>query len=486
MMNILNISIMKKAILIFSFLYVFIPSGFSTHLMGGEIIAQHHGGNDYVILLTLYRDTLGVPMQTTQLLDISDANGNYISSITCSLAPTANHPIYGFLQGSLLPFYPYGIEIYFFTATVTFPGSNNSEYTISWDNCCRNGAIQNLPNPLNNDMHLFTTVSICGSQHNSTPYFLVKPVIFLPVNTPWQYNPLPYDPDGDSLYWYLDVPHESNGTPSGIPINGYTDPPSDPSNVFSIDPVTGTISWTATVLGNWVYTVICEEYRNGIKIGEIRRDMQFIVLPSGGLPKFSNLGTVPLVNGYPQWAINAGQNFELRLLANDPDPNDSVFFEAYGEPFLLSNPPIFFQESTVNSNEIAAVITWAPTSAEVRSNPYPVVLRLMDGVYMFDETIFIKVSSPLSIENNKASISGNIYPNPSNGLLYIPLDLTDNGDVEFSIFNQYGQVVKKEISYFNYGAHIAVLPTDLSSGLYYVTIMQGTDHIGLQEVIIIK
>ena len=171
---------MKRALLIIFFLSFISTSAFSTHLMGGEIIAQHNGGNNYDILLTIYRDTLGVPMQTTQILDVSDANGNYISSITCSLMPTANHPIYGFMQGSLLPFYPYGIEIYFFSVNITLPGSNNTQYTISWDNCCRNGAIQNLPNPLSNDMRLFTTISKYPNQHNSSPYFLVKPVIFLP------------------------------------------------------------------------------------------------------------------------------------------------------------------------------------------------------------------------------------------------------------------------------------------------------------------
>ncbi len=71
---------MKKVILILSFLYIFTPSAFSTHFMGGEIIAQHDGGNNYIILLTLYRDTAGIPMQTSQLIDIRNSNGNLISS----------------------------------------------------------------------------------------------------------------------------------------------------------------------------------------------------------------------------------------------------------------------------------------------------------------------------------------------------------------------------------------------------------------------
>ena len=477
---------MKKVILILSFLYIFTPSAFSTHFMGGEIIAQHDGGNNYIILLTLYRDTAGIPMQTSQLIDIRNSNGNLISSINCQLDPMANHPIYGFAQGSLLPFYPYGVELYFFTATITLPGSNNDEYTISWDNCCRNGAIQNLPNPLNNDMHLFTTISVCANQHNSTPYFLVKPVVFLPVNTPWQYNPLPFDPDGDSLHWSLDVPHESNGTSSGSPIFGYTDPPSDPSNIFSINPVTGTISWTATALGNWVYTVLCEEYRNGVKIGEIRRDMQFIVLPSGNLPRFSNLGTIPLVNGFPQCNLSAGQNFELRLMASDEDLNDSIFFEAYGEPFIIPNSATFFQESNTTTNEIEAVITWTPSTSEVRTEPYLIVLRLMDGTYMFDETIFVQVDGAVDVEKHDAENIGSVFPNPVNNILHLPIELNNSGDVSVKIYDLYGKLVLEREDYFSEGDHLVLIPAELSNGNYILSVDQNNNRIGTQNFTVIK
>ena len=38
----------------------------ATHLMGGELIVQNDQPGNYEILLTLYRDTLGIPMQQTQ------------------------------------------------------------------------------------------------------------------------------------------------------------------------------------------------------------------------------------------------------------------------------------------------------------------------------------------------------------------------------------------------------------------------------------
>ena len=46
----------------------------ATHLMGGEITVQHIGGNDYVIAMLAYRDTLGVPMAPTVTFEISDTS----------------------------------------------------------------------------------------------------------------------------------------------------------------------------------------------------------------------------------------------------------------------------------------------------------------------------------------------------------------------------------------------------------------------------
>ena len=165
---------MKRIILLTTFVMSLTFSAMATHVMGGEIIAEHNGNNNYRILLTMYRDTVGINTDSTQTFDIWQ-NGTIITSITTQMDPNANHPIFGFQQGTLLPYFPYGVEMYFFSDTITLPGAG--EYTISWDNCCRNGAIQNLPNPLSVDMRLFTTVTVDPNQGNSSPYFMVKPVV---------------------------------------------------------------------------------------------------------------------------------------------------------------------------------------------------------------------------------------------------------------------------------------------------------------------
>jgi len=473
---------MKKTLLAFVFILSLSLSALATHIMGGEIIAEHNGNNNYRILLTMYRDTVGINTDSVQTFNIWH-NGSIINTITTNMDPNANHPIFGFQQGTLLPYFPYGVEMYFFSDTVTLPGAG--EYTISWDNCCRNGAIQNLPAPLQVDMRLFTTVTV-SPQGNSTPYFMVKPVVYLPVNTPWQYSPLPYDVDGDSLSWYLGTPHESsNNSANGSQISGYTDPPSDPTGVISIDPITGTISWTASMLGNWVYTVVCEEFRNGVKIGEIRRDMQFIVLPAGNMPRFSNLGQIPTVNGYSRWTVGINQLQHLTLLAEDDDLHDVIRFEAYGKPFLLSNPPNFYQHSTGNGNEIAAIISWTPTMSEVSADPYLVVLRLMDGTFMYDDVIYIEVVASSEIEEIEKSTLG-VFPNPSNGMINVPVNLFEAGNLTFKIYDLAGKVVYEKTSHFNAGNHMVIIPTELNSGQYMLSVDQNDIHLGEQQIIIVK
>ena len=96
-------------------------------------------------------------------------------------------------------------------------------------------------------------------------------------------------------------------------------------------------------------------------------------------------------------------------MAGDPDPNDQVFFEAYGEPFILQNPPTFFTEPTIHGNEIETFIAWTPSAAEVRPEPYLVVLRLMDGTYMYDESILPKLTVLLILKKVNLKLTSHYF-----------------------------------------------------------------------------
>ena len=441
----------------------------ATHLMGGELIVQNDQPGDYEILLTLYRDTLGIPMQTTQNIEIYNSSGSVVTTISCNLDLNAFHPVFGLQNGSVLPFFPYGVEVYFFTAS--FQCSIPGEYKASWDNCCRNSAIINLPNATSADMKLFTNFTVDLVDSYSTPFFMVSPVVFLPMNTPWQYNPLPFDSDGDSLVWSLDVPHESSiANPSnGTPIAGYTNPPSVPGGQFSINPVTGTISWTASTIGNFVYTVTCEEFRNGNKVGEIRRDMQFIVLPTGPVPQLIDLGSLPLnADGVPYVNATAGDPFSLNLYALDSSVS-SIGFHAFGEPFDLLNPMTYAQ-GPMDNFQTKVSLMWSPTANEARPEPYAVVLRLMNGTFSMDYTIYVYVLENTTSSESKYTGEFEIYPNPSHGRANVLINSTLSGPLHINIFSIEGKKVYHDICLVNKGVNEIPLLFNLNKGNYVISL----------------
>lgn len=460
--------------------------------MGGEIVVQHDQGSNYEVLLTLYRDTLGISMQTNQDFIIYDVNGNQVLIANSVLDPMSFHPVFGLQNGSVLPMFPYGVEVYHFSSIVSLPNPGN--YTVSWSQCCRNSAIQNLGNPSTNSLQLFTEFTVFGSSNipsgnngNSSPYFLVKPVVFLPVNTPWQYNPLPFDPDGDSLSWSLDVPHdESIGNPTGIPIPSYTNPPSATGTTFSIDPNTGTISWTASILGNFVYAVTCEEFRNGIKIGEIRRDMQFIVLPQGPIPQLlpannftSSFNGVPLAFGMADYP------FTLNLFAVDSSVS-TILAEAFGEPFVLDNPMTYIQGLSNDPFITKLSLMWSPTVDEIRENPYLIVIRLMNGTFSMDNSIYVKIAeNNVGIHKIESNV-GKVFPNPAFSIVTIPMFLNNSQNVKVNVFDNSGKKVKSIEETLTLGNHYLMIQNNFKCGNYIFETLFDDGTRSVQHVMVTK
>ncbi len=253
---------------------------------------------------------------------------------------------------------------------------------------------------------------------------LVPASIFLPVNSPWQYNPLPFDPDGDSLFWSLSQPLKAANTPCP----GYTLPPGTVTNPMTINPITGTITWTATMQGNFVTTVLVEEFRGGQKIGEIRRDMQFIVVQIGVSGPQWNAGNLP-VDSLGNIYINLIQNSSFKLDVSGYSPSQSILYaDAFGEPFFTSpNPAVWSVTGSGVNDTIEGSISWAPSSAQTRSTPYILALRLADGYLAQDLSIIFQVSSGVGIEEeqiqfitypNPASQGISISPNPNRVVIY--------------------------------------------------------------------
>tara|TARA_B110000459_G_scaffold128450_1_gene140706 strand:+ start:1882 stop:3330 length:1449 start_codon:yes stop_codon:yes gene_type:complete len=453
-------------------------SSYATHLMGGQISANYintnTSGSHYYLELDVYRDTLGVPMALSQSVEVFvlDSSGNYNLAFTQSLT-------FGVGGAVSSMSFVYGVEIYHFTDTITIP--TNGSYMIKWTDCCRNGAIINMLSPLTENMTFLTYLNVDSSSPNSSPTFLSPPLSYLPTNTLWQYNPLPFDPDGDSLVWYISTPLSAGSGVSGV-VSGYENLSdttySNSTGIFSVDSITGSISWNAKVAGNFVASFTIEEYRNGVLIGAMSRDMQFVVIPSAAnvMPVISNIQSLPINNlGYPYIKIYPGQNYQVHLLASDANVNDVLSMNSFGEPFGLTTAASTFGfASTGSDNEIEGTFTWTPNMSQVRDNPYLVVFRVSDNFFYYDETIQIEVTNNTTdIEELSEFKVQDIYPNPANTNFTLPLSLAKAESVEISIYNALGVRISSEQLNLSQGNHMLVKYFDLQSGQYFVNVTDG-------------
>ena len=469
---------MKQIIVILSLVFVFSNTSNASHFMGGEITVTHISGNDYLVVLTAFRDMNGVTFtQTTQTLSAYDSSGNS-SPILISYYANSVHPLYGFQTFTQIPNMAYPVEMDMWYDTVTIPTGTKH---LIWGTCCRNSSILN--GVADADFGLVAEVTI-SSINNSSPVFLTPPVIIVPENVPWQYNPLPYDVDGDSLVWSFEDPY---GAPPTFPppsLNNITTPPSDPTNVLRIDSITGQIDWTASQQGNYVMMVKCEEFRNGVKIGEINRDMQYIVIldTSTLAPTISNMSIIPTNSaGYPYIVSQPNQNISFSLMVDNSLNNVSM--QAFGEPFLLSNSATF--NSTQNGSNVSGNFDWNPTSTEVRVNPYFVVFRTTNGSYSFDETIQIEVSSHTSI-NEVELESYKIFPNPTMDEFYIEFDLDKSAEISVVICDLLGKKLKTFAIEKGIGKHLLRSDFNLESGQYIISIQKDNIEFKSEKLLIIK
>ncbi|HEY1032850.1 MAG TPA: gliding motility-associated C-terminal domain-containing protein [Flavipsychrobacter sp.] len=117
------------------------------------------------------------------------------------------------------------------------------------------------------------------TQQNSSLQFNSIATQFYCVNVPAEYMANATDADGDSLVFEL-VP----GLDAGVPVNylpGFT--PTNPMSVaagtFKFSSITGQLGFTPNVLQKSLVAYRVSEYRNGVLIGTVMREMTIVVLP---------------------------------------------------------------------------------------------------------------------------------------------------------------------------------------------------------------
>ena len=267
-------------------------SSFASHIVGGEMNYKYLGNGKYKITLTVYRDCFNgrAPFDNPASIGFFDDRGNLINSIQVNISlqqsvPNAiNSPCIDPPTNVC-----YELAQYIFTTNVPV---GTGACTIAYQRCCRNYSIINMAD-VQGTGATYTAVITDPSiaPINSNPVFNDWPPTFICKNAPFTFDHSATDPDGDSLVYELSYPYlgadiiepmpDPPGSPPYSPIIFL--PPYSLNNPFGgtplqINPKSGIMKATPFTEGQFVYGITVKEFRNGIYIGETRRDFQINVV----------------------------------------------------------------------------------------------------------------------------------------------------------------------------------------------------------------
>ena len=276
---------------------------FAKHIVGGEItyrfLSQNGTTNKYEFTMRIYRDCYtrgGAPLDPTANIGIYNiTTGRYIEGFGVPLSTDIRIPA---------PTYPCLVPpdicvqegLYVWEKELPII---DGTYLILYQRCCRNETITNIVRP--GDVGATYTVEITAlSQRlkNNSPVFAKFPPTVICANEPLNFDHSATDAEGDQIVYEFCQPLSGGGKFGGNDCTGvipsppcwppagevsflqpeysYLQPLSgDP--IVKINPVTGRITGTPLVIGQFVVGVCAKEYRNGQLLSIIRRDFQFNV-----------------------------------------------------------------------------------------------------------------------------------------------------------------------------------------------------------------
>jgi hypothetical protein len=362
---------MKKLLLLFFFLVICFAAK-SSHIVGGEFELVYISGNTYRVNMILYFDSLNghpdafdnpvtvrifrkrdhvIILNALTLAFISRTDVAY-TQLACSDGEIVTDRIY------------YSTTVVLSSSVYNDPGG----YYIAWERCCRNYQITNIySDPPGGPRFAGQTfyLEFPAVVKNGQPFINSSPRLFPPLNDfacpyiPYYVDFAGVDDDGDSLVYSLVTPLNT-WTADAFPLPDNLPRPGPYQNVqwkpgFGLDNILsgvtnlkistdGFLTVTPRDVGLYVFAVRCEEFRDGVKIGEVRRDFQMLVVQAGGCPDIVN-PPKPSIVGRGPGAVDFGTTGVITVSYLNTVPIGERCFEVkISDPSTL-RPDDFFQEN---------------------------------------------------------------------------------------------------------------------------------------------
>jgi len=278
----------------------------------------------------------------------------------------------------------------------TYPAPGT--YIMTMEDPNRNAGIINIPNSVNIPFFLETKLVINPFLgNNNSPVLLNPPIDNACIYQPFMHNPWAYDPDGDSLSYRLD----SCKGQGGVYIPGFFFPPAN--NILTIDAYTGELLWDSPQLnGEYNLCIIVDEWRDGIWLGSVRRDMQITVISCDNQP--------PQIKPLLDTCVLAGTYLSFKVQAYDPD-SGVVTLTGNGAPLLVPSSPASFPQPVQGTGHVSSLFSWQTECSHVKKSPYQMNFKAKDNGFPVNLVNFASVNITV------------VGPAPEN------LTATPNGDV---------------------------------------------------------
>ncbi|GAB4127923.1 MAG: hypothetical protein OHK0045_17290 [Raineya sp.] len=413
-----------KVSLVLSFLIIFQSYGIN-HIAGGELYITRVVGNTYRIQLIYYYDALNYqdpPSNSPVPVAPSPPNVAEVSlyrklnnvrvlqvnlpRVSSSMLTLSNDPC----RTNTPPYN--GLERIVYQTNVTLNPAVFTDlqgyYAVFQDYTRNTSVISNISGRIG--FTAYAEFPRTNGFINSNPVFSALPTLNICNGQNISLDFSATDADGDSLVYSLVDLFDAIRTPRNPPppvappplppIYPFPVPtvswdanfsannaiPSDVGQPLSINSNTGILTVNAARKGIYAFVVKCEEFRGGIKIGEVRRDIQLYVDECQSVVA-DPLVRIPLGSGFYQEG-------ETLTLTADAFPENNIILpiEAVVVPDRYRVRPVRFTLVSNNfTNNNPNRITLAPTTANYDANGIARVnLRIPDCLPsgLYDFTVF--------------------------------------------------------------------------------------------------
>ncbi|MCB0738813.1 MAG: PKD domain-containing protein, partial [Bacteroidetes bacterium] len=266
---------------------------FASHIVGGEMVYDYLGNDSFKVRMQYYVDCVnGIPGA------IADDKYAYISILNSDTFVTQavvrrSMPI-RLNETNYTCVTSYGnvcVDMYLYDTFFVLPPIKGG-YDVVFQRCCRNGTILNIQGPDSTGATYTAHIPEMNSTitHNSNPRFNKLPPNYLCLNEVLYFDHSATDPDGDSLFYRLHTPFDGGTSLSPRPKTptkyseviwrkGYSDSvPIIVKDSIFLNEHNGRLVLTPRILGQFVFGIAVEEYRNDSLISTTYRDYQFNVV----------------------------------------------------------------------------------------------------------------------------------------------------------------------------------------------------------------